>query len=119
MKINQQEFANARLGLVDSETKLPVEGATFADISLRSSDEGIFTVSTDVNADGELDVVGVAPGEAKLFAKATVSYTDANTNQPVTKVVETAVDVVVSEPAPDAQSTELVVTFTEPAKVPE
>lgn len=117
MKLNVQQFVNAKLGLIDSDTKEVIE-TQFENIQLSSSDEAVFTVSTDVNADGELDLVGIAPGTADLKVEAVAKYTDKNTNQPVVAGKDATVSITVSQPEPGAENTELVVSFTDAADVP-
>lgn len=65
------------LGLIDSDTLLPIT-ATFAGESETS--DNLAAATTDPT----LGLVGVAPGSGNLTSIATWTYTDKNTNQPVT-----------------------------------
>ena len=113
LSLNKQDFVNAQLALKDTVTDQPVS-ATFTDIVLTSSDTAIFTVDTDVNNDAQLDLVGVAAGEATLNVSALAAYTNSN-GDPVSETKTTTVAVTVS--LPPADGTELVVSFTPPAHV--
>lgn len=117
MELNQKKFVDSILQLVDHDTQAPIE-ATFSDIVLESSDTEIFTIG-DVNADGVLDLVGVKAGIATLNVSASATYVDANTGETVTKTKTAAVPVTVNAPAPDAENTDLVVSFTAAQDVPE
>lgn len=115
MTLQTKQFVTAALGLVDHDTQNPIE-ATFENVALTSSDPSIFTVDTDVNGDGNVDVVGVAPGTATLNVKADVTYEDANTGLSVTASKEANIEVTVTLPP---ETTDLVVTFSDPQPVPD
>jgi len=117
MQLQKQEFVNSILGLVDHETQAPIE-ATFSNIELTSSDTAIFTADSDVDADGTIDIVGVAPGTATLGVKADVKYIDGKTGEEVTASKEATIDVTITEPLIDAETTDLVVSFSAPKPVP-
>lgn len=117
MQLQTKNFMDAILTLVDHDTLDPIQ-ATFANIELTSSDPSIFTTTEDVDADGTVDIVGVAVGTGSLHVKTDVTYTDKNTKLPVTDTKEVDVDVTITEPAPDAEKTDLVVTFSDPKQVP-
>jgi len=116
MTLNTKEFVDSVLALEDSDTKQSIS-ATFANIVLTSSDPSIFTADTDVNADGTIDIVGVSTGLASLNVKADATYTDSNTGKEVTASKEANIDITVSEPAPGAENTDLVVSFSDPKSV--
>jgi hypothetical protein len=111
MELNTKEFVDSILALEDTDTKAPID-ATFANIVLTSSDPTIFTADTDVNADGTIDIVGVAEGTATLNVKADATYIDGNTKQSVTATKEANIPVTVHAPLPGAENTDLVVTFS-------
>jgi hypothetical protein len=117
MELQTQDFVDSILALEDTDTHAAID-ATFANIVLTSSDPTIFTADSDVDADGTLDIVGIAPGTASLNVKADATYTDANTQQSVTAPKEANVDVTVSKPAPGAENTDMLVTFGTPKPVP-
>lgn len=117
MELQTQDFVDSILGLEDSDTKAPID-AIFANVVLTSSDPSIFTADTDVDADGTLDIVGVAEGTATLNVKADATYIDGNTQQSVTASKEANVDVTVTKPAPGAENTDMVVSFGTPKPVP-
>lgn len=117
MELQKQEFVNSILGLVDHETQEPIE-ASFSNVELTSSDTAIFTADTDVNADGTIDVVGVSVGTATLGVKADATYIDKNTGKEVTASKEATIEVTITEPPIDAETTDLVVTFSAPTPVP-
>lgn len=117
MQLDTQKFVDAMLALVDHATGNPID-ATFSNIVLTSSDAAIFTADSDVDADGTIDVVGVSVGDASLNVTADATYTDPNTNEVVTVNKSADVPVTISEPAPGAIETDLVVTFSAPQPVP-
>ena len=117
MQLNTQEFVDAMLALENSDTHDKVD-ATFANIVLTSSDPTIFTADTDVNADGTLDIVGVAVGSASLNVKADATYTDPNTQAVITANKSADIAVTISAPPPGAINTDLVVTFDTPQPTP-
>lgn len=112
MNLNVKEFVDTNLALIDSDDQTPIE-ATFDGITLTSSDPNIFTADADVNNDGQVDVVGIAEGEAMLNVKATATYTDKNTGKTVTAGKEANVPVTITAPPPGAENTELVVKFSD------
>ncbi len=114
--LDSKQFVEEILALENTDTKAAIS-ATFANVKLLSSDVSIFTCDTDVNADGTLDIVGIAPGTATLTVTADATYTDANTGQPVTASKSATVDVTVNKPLPGAENTDLVVTFSDPKAV--
>lgn len=116
MQLEKQSFVSTILALIDSDTQ-EVITSTFSNVVLTSSDPAIFTADTDVNADAQIDIIGVSEGVATLNVKADATYVDANTGQEITKPEEANVDVTVSAPPPTAQNTDLVVTFTNPQPV--
>lgn len=117
MELKTKNFMDSILTLVDSDTRNPIQ-ATFSNIELTSSDPAIFTASDDVDADGTVDIVGVAAGSGTLHVKADATYTDSKTGKETTQTKEVDVDITVTEAAPDAENTELVVTFSDPKVVP-
>ena len=116
MQITTKQFTDANLALVDHAT-LNTITATFANVVLTSSDESIFTATSDVNGDGVLDIVPVNPGTATLTATADASYTDANTGQPVTVNKGATIEVTVTAPV-EGQLTDLVLTLSDPQPLP-
>lgn len=116
MKLQTKEFVDTLLGLINHDTQKPID-AKFTNIVLLSSNPAIFTASTDINADGKIDIVGVSVGKASLTVTADVTYLDANTSLEVTASKSAVVDVEITAPAPTAENTDLVVTFTAPAPV--
>lgn len=117
MELLKQQFADTILKIVDHATGAPID-ATFENVVLESSDPAVFTCTNDVNNDGKVDVVGVAEGTATLNVSVDATYIDGNTGQSVTKTKTASLQVTVSAPPPEAQSTDLVVTFTAPEAVP-
>ncbi len=113
MELNAKEFVDSILGLVDHDTQESID-ATFANITLGSSDSSIFTTDTDVDADGVLDIVGVSEGTATLTVTADATYTDKNTGKEVTANKTATIDVTVHAALPGAENTDLVVTFSAP-----
>lgn len=118
MELQTKQFLDTILDLVDHETQQPID-ATFSDVQLTSSDESIFTSTSDVNGDGTVDVVGVGEGTAVLNVKVMATYIDSKLNQEVTNAKEVNVDVTITAPPPEAETTDLVVTFSDPKPVPE
>lgn len=114
MQLETQKFVDSILSLVDHDTQQPIEGATFSNIILTSSDPLILTADTDVDNDGIVDIAGVSPGEVTLNVKADVAYLDANTGEQVNATKEANVAITVTKPLPGAQNTDLVVSFTNP-----
>lgn len=114
MELQIKDFVDANLGLVDHDTQAAIT-ATFANIVMTSSDPTIFTVDSDVDTDGTMDVVGVAVGTATLTVSADVSYNDSKTGLDVTanKTVDVPVTITASP-----ESADLVVTFSAPKPVP-
>lgn len=117
MQLDTQEFVDAMLALENSADQSKVD-ATFANIVLTSSDPTIFTADTDVNADGTLDIVGVAVGTASLHVAADATYTDPNTQAVITANKTADIAVTISAPPPGAINTDLVVTFDTPQPTP-
>ena len=113
MQLEKQSFADTILKIVDHATGDPID-ATFDNVVLESSDEAIFTCNTDVNNDGKVDVVGVSVGDANLKVTADATYVDANTKETVTKSKTAMVPVFITAPPPEAQETDLIVSFTAP-----
>jgi len=116
MQLKKQQFADTQLALVETDTQAPI-AATFSEIEITSEDTSIVSIG-DVNADGILDVIGVAPGTTNITVKAKASYFDTNLGKDNVVDKSKSVSVTVSAPPPEAQSTELLVTFTDPADVP-
>lgn len=112
MKLKKQQFVEAKLGLVDAVTLQPIE-ATFSDVTLTSSDESIFIIK-DADGDGDPDLEGIGSGTAKLKVSAVVTWFDNNGEKHVDGK-EADVDITVEF---DAQTTKLVVSFTDPADIP-
>lgn len=110
MEFNVKEFVDTNLALVDHDTQAPID-ATFANITLTSSDTSVFTCDSDVNADGITDVLGIAEGSATLTVTADATYTDSKTGLVVTGNKSVDVPVTITAPAPTAENTDLVVTF--------
>jgi hypothetical protein len=110
LSIDKNKFANTHLALKETESGDPVE-ATFTDIVLTSSDESIVTCNEDTDSDGNVDVKGIAVGEASVNVSATASYTNSN-GDVVSESKTASVAVTVTQPAADG--TELVVSFTAP-----
>jgi len=117
MDLNVKEFVDSILALEDTDTKAAIN-ATFANIVLASSDPSIFTCDTDVNADGTLDITGIAEGTATLTVTADATYTDSNTGQSVTASKSATIGVTVHAPLPGAENTDMVVTFSAPQPNP-
>lgn len=117
MQLETKQFVDSILSLVDHDTQQPID-ATFTNVVLTSSDPSIFTADGDVNGDGTVDVVGVAAGSGTLNVKADATYTDSNTKKEVTVNKEANVDVTITEPAPTAENTDLVVTFGAAQPIP-
>lgn len=92
--LNANQFSLDTLSLIDSDTNAAV-AATFANQSFASSDPSIFTSTQDVTDPNSTKDVAVGAGTASLNISADVTYTDANTNQPVTKTLTLVVDVTV------------------------
>lgn len=115
MQLEKQKFVNSILGLVDKTTQEAIS-ATFSNVVLESSDPSIFTADTDVNADSQIDVVGVSEGEATLNVKADATYVN-SLGEEVTTPEEANVTVTITAPPPEANETDLVVTFSDPQKV--
>ncbi len=116
MKLKPNEFVDSILQLVD-KAQNPVTGATFSNIVLTSSDEAVFTTNTDVNSDGQVDIVGVAIGTADLNVTCDVSYTDPSTGDSVSTSKTATVNITVAASA-NPDDTTLVVSFTDAAAVP-
>lgn len=84
ISLDQGQFSLDSLGLVDTDSGLPVS-ATFANVVFASSDSTIFTTAPDpANPNGTIDTA-VAPGTASLTATADASYTDSKTGKTVTQ----------------------------------
>lgn len=115
MQLETQAFVNSILGLIDKKTGEAVP-ATFSNVVLTSSDTTIFTADTDVNVDGQIDVVGVAEGEGTLNVKADATYINSLGDE-VTTPEEANVTVTITAAPAGANDTELVVTFSAPQKV--
>ena len=115
MKLKPNEFVDSILSLVDSSQN-PVTDAVFSNIVLASSDEAVFTTSTDVNSDGQVDIVGVSVGTADLNVSCDVAYTDPATQEQVNTSKTATVNITVAMPA-DPNATTLVVSFTDAAPV--
>ena len=114
MKLNKQQFAEALLGLKNEADGSSIE-ATFSEIKIESSDTAIIEVK-DADSDGDLDIVGVAPGTAQIKVSAVVSYTDPGTGKPVVAGKDAdPVDVTVDQ---DETKTKLVVSFTDGRDLP-
>jgi hypothetical protein len=109
MNLLIKTFVDAVLGLVDHDTNAPIT-ATFANTTYASDNPAVFTCNTDVNADGTLDVVGVAAGNANLHVETDATYTDGNTNQSVT--VHLSKDIPMTVTAPAGENVDLTVNFT-------
>lgn len=117
MNLEKQKFADTILTIVDHATGTPID-ATFENVVLESSDPAVFTCTTDVNNDGKVDLVGVSEGTASLNVTADATYVDGNTGETVTKTKTASVPVTITAPPPEAQSTDLIVTFTAAEAVP-
>ena len=114
MKLNKQQFAEALLGLKNEADGSSIE-ATFSEIKIESYDTAIIEVK-DADSDGDLDIVGVAPGTAQIKVSAVVSYTDPATGKPVVAGKDAdPVDVTVDQ---DETKTKLVVSFTDGRDLP-
>jgi hypothetical protein len=94
------------VGLVDATTLQPVT-ATFASTTNSSDNTAIFTVDASGN------LVGVAAGTANLLTSSAATYTDSNTQQPVTQTLSATTPVVVSAVV-TAESVQLVVSLGTP-----
>lgn len=111
--LDLKTFVDTVLALEDTDTKAPIT-ATFANVVLTSSDPTIFTADTDANADGTIDIVGVAAGTATLTVTADASYTDGNTGKAVTANKSATIDVTVTAPLPGDENTDMIVSFSAP-----
>ena len=107
-----KEILEAKLGLINKADGQLIE-ATFSGITLSSSDTSILTADTDADADGETDIVGVAPGTATLHIEAVARYIDPNTSQEVVAGKSADVELVVTPADPEAADTALVVSFAD------
>lgn len=119
MALPINDYLDANLALLDHETQQAITDAVFSNIFMTSSDTSIFTADTDVDGDGVNDVVGVAEGTATLTVVADVTYTSNTTNQQVTETGKTvSIDVTVTPAEVGAETTDLVVTLSNPKIVP-
>lgn len=115
MKLKPNEFVDSILSLVDTAGNA-VTDAVFSNIVLTSSDEAVFTANTDVNSDGQVDIVGVSVGTADLNVSCDVAYTDPATGDPVATSKTATVGITVATPA-NPDDTTLQVSFTDAASV--
>lgn len=113
MKLNKHQYVDAVFALQDDKGN-SIE-ATFSEINLESSDESVFKIS-DVDGDGNVDIVPVGTGTASLKASAVVSYTDPATGNPI--VAGKDAELVEIQVEPDATLTKLVVSFTDRKDIP-
>ena len=111
-QLNVNELLVGTLGLVDHATQQPI-AATFANVSVSSSDTSIFT--TNLDASGNVDVDGVAVGTGTLSISADATYVDPATQATVTFTKILTVSVTVS---PANTATDLVVNFGTPQPIP-
>lgn len=106
--VSNQKVAGT-LGLLDSTTNTPVS-ASFSGVTATSDTPAAFTASVD--ADNNIDVVGVAAGSGVLTISAVAAYTD-STNAPATQTLTTTVNVIISAVIV-ADQVVLTVTFGSP-----
>lgn len=111
-QLNVNEMLVGTLGLVNHQTQQPIT-ATFANVTVTSSDPTIFTTALD--ASGNVDVDGVAVGSGTLTISADATYVDPATGATVTFTKLLTVSVTIS---PAATATDLVVTFGAPQPIP-
>ena len=90
LNLNANQFSLDALGLIDTDTNLPV-AATFANNTFTSDNSAVFTTTQDAANPNQTKDVAVAPGVANLLATSDVTYTDSVTNQPVTKSLKVSV----------------------------
>lgn len=111
-QLNVNELLIGTLGIVDHSTQQPIT-ATFANVSVSSSDATIFTVTLD--ASGNVDVDGVSVGAGTLSVSADATYIDPATLATVTfnKLLTVTVTVSVANTA-----TDLVISFGMPQPIP-
>lgn len=94
IQLNVGQFSLDTLSLIDSDTGNAV-AATFANNSFTSSDSNVFTSTVDGTDPNSTRDQAVNAGSATLNVSSDVTYTDANTNQSVTKTLTLAVPVTV------------------------
>lgn len=106
LTLPSNQKAPITVGLVDSTT-LQLVTAAFVGTTNTSDNGAIFTVDADGN------LVGVAAGTANLLTSSTVTYTDSNTQQPVTATLSITTVVTISAVI-SAESVSLVVSLGTP-----
>lgn len=110
LEIQANQFSIGTLSLLDTVTNVPVDGATFTDVSVASDNPAV--ASAVLNADGTVTVTGVSAGAANVTTTATANFTNslgvASTSS-VSVVIPVTVDAVVV-----ADAVQLVVTFGAP-----
>lgn len=114
MKLNEKKFTEAVLGLVDKKTGNKIEGATFTEIKIESSDASVAEIK-DADSDGDVDVVPVAVGKTTITVEAVADYTDPSTGDRVVKGLKA--DPVEIEVVEETE-VGLVVNFTEARDLP-
>jgi hypothetical protein len=90
LNLNANQFSLDTLGLIDSDTNLPV-AATFANQVFASDNPAIFSTTPDATNPNQTKDVAVAAGVANLNFSADATYTDSVTKQPVTKSLKGSV----------------------------
>lgn len=110
-QLNVNELLVGTLGLVNHATGEAIT-ATFANVSVSSSDTTIFTTTLD--GSGNVDVDGVAVGTGLLSVTADATYVDPATGSTVTFTKLVTISVTVS---PAATATDLVVNFGTPTPI--
>lgn len=115
INLNSNQFSVDVLSLIDSDNGNAV-AASFSNVSFSSSDTGVFTTEQDTSNPNQTTDRAVSAGNASLNISATVSYTDANTGQPVTKDLTLVVPVTVTAIVA-GENVELVLTQGTPQTV--
>jgi hypothetical protein len=95
IQLNVGQFSLDTLSLIDSDSGNAV-AATFANNQFNSSDPNVFTSTVDPSNPNQTRDQAVAAGSASLNVSSDVSYTDANTGNPVTKTLTLSVPVSVA-----------------------
>ena len=95
LQLSSKQFALGQLALIDSDTQGQVV-ASFANVVFTGDNDAAFTVAPDSSDPNTARVTGVAAGSGKVTATADATYTDANTQQQVTKSLSVTVDVTVT-----------------------
>lgn len=116
MQLPINRYMKENLTLVDHATQQPID-AFWYNIELISSDPNIFSVE-DVDNDGYADIKGISVGTAILTVNADASYTDGNTHENVIRPKTATIDVTVTEPGPEEQQTDMIITLSNPQVLP-